>query len=513
MRIENTIRNMKYGYIFNFVSILLNFITRAIFIKYLTAEFLGASGLFSNILTILSFADLGIGTAITYSLYKPLANQDTETIKGLVRLFGKCYTIIAVVVLFVGMGCIPFLPILTNHSTLPNLNLIYFLYLLSTVFSYLFADKKSLLFADQKDYIISKTNTLFQIIQAILQIFSILYFKSFIAYLSVQIGIQVISSVRLYLIVKKDYPYLFIGKAKPLDKGILSDLIRNIRALLMHKMGSVVVNGTDNIIISSALGLVKSGVYSNYLMIVSTVRGLVSQIYSSATASIGNLNSQENESLKLEIFYKLDFLYYSLFYFSAILIAALSSPLINLLNSDYVVENNVLLCIVLNYTINGLRVCVNQFKETSGLYWYDRYKPVIEGLVNLVVSLYLVKKIGLLGVLLGTSVCSLCVGMWYEEKIAFNKIFKLSFIPYFFTNLVRITLIMLVSSALVYMQSMFRATVLSFIMLGIFSFIIETLIYLVIYRKNIYFIYYVDFAMSYFKKIVNHLGRNVKKYE
>lgn len=163
MRVESSIKNLKYSYILKATSMLLHLVTRVVFIKYLSVELLGANGLFSNIIGILSFADLGIGAAITFSLYKPLEQQDHEKIKTLIHLYRVCYSIAGTCILVVGLCLIPFLPSLTNHSTLPNLNLIYVMFLLVTVVSYYAADKQSLLIADQKQYMVSLISLGFEV--------------------------------------------------------------------------------------------------------------------------------------------------------------------------------------------------------------------------------------------------------------------------------------------------------------------------------------------------------------
>ena len=208
MRVEKTIKNLVYGYVFKIISLLLNFIVRIVFIKFLAIEYLGASGLFSNILGVLSFAELGIGSAITFCLYKPLEENDKEKIRTLITLFKWCYRIIALIVVVAGLCCVPFLDVLTSHSTLPNLTLIYILYLLDTVISYFGADKQSLLMADQKRYLVTRNTTIIQFLKSILQIIFIAITRNFLVYLGIQVVCQILTVIYLRVTADKEYPYL-----------------------------------------------------------------------------------------------------------------------------------------------------------------------------------------------------------------------------------------------------------------------------------------------------------------
>ncbi len=499
MRVEKTIKNLLYSYIFKLLSLSLNFIVRIIFVKFLAIEYLGASGLFSNILSVLSFAELGIGSAITFCLYKPLEEKDYDKIRILMKLFKKCYLVIATVVMAAGLCCIPFLDILTNHSDLPNLTSIYILYLLDTAISYFGADKQSLLLADQKRYVVTRNSTIIQLIRSVIQVIFIILTKNFLVYLMIQVICQILTVWNLKCVADKEYPFLKINKkVEKLEKEEKQNIIINVKALLMHKIGAIAVNNTDNLIISSNLGLATTGIASNYVLIINSVNILLWQLSYATLASVGNLIASDTEREYVEkVFNRLDFLNYSLYFFATVFLSTLMKPLIEILGKEFGLDDLIILFLCINFMIAGNRTVINQFKETGGLFVYDKYKAICEAIINLIVSVVLAKKIGLLGVYIGTFACYILVGVWWEQKVLFNHLFHKSFIPYNIQYVKRTVLTVAISVLLIMVRNYFNLSgIVGLIIIGLIDLCVVFMVYYILYRKSDEYMYFKKFVTN-----------------
>lgn len=497
MRIENSLRNLKYNYVLKIVSMLLHLITRVVFIMYLNVELLGANSLFSNIIGILSFAELGIGSAISFSLYKPLEQDDHEKIKTLIYLYKKCYFVIGIIILVAGICLIPFLPVLTNYSTIENLSEIYILYLLITVVSYFVADKQSLLIADQKQFIVSQISLIIQFIQCLIQIIVIIVYKNFILYLVIQLVCQIGNNLILTNKTTKEYSYLKDKNIQKLNETDKASIFKSIKAMFMHKIGGVLVNNTDNLIVSSYCGLAVTGVASNYTLIISYANMLLMQVTNSTVASVGNLSASDiSEEYKFKVFKRLDFINYTLYYFFTITLVTCLTPLIALLGKTYEIDNLIVVVLCLNFMISGYRIVVNQFKEVSGLFYYDRFKSIAEAIVNLVASIYLVNRFGLIGVYIGTTICQLTVGVWWEQKVLFQHLFShsSSSIKYGLRWLLNLILVIVIALACLIIRNAINLSgILKLITSMLVSTSLSLLAFYTVFHKREEFHYVIDF--------------------
>ena len=279
-RTDNIVENMKTGLVVQLLNKILAFVVRTVFIKVLSTEYLGVNGLFTNILTILSFAELGIGNAIIFNMYKPVANNDKEKIKSLVKLYKKSYEIIGVLVFLVGMCIIPFLNLIIKDAPdiKENISFIYFLFLLDTALSYFFTYKKSIISAYQKESIINNYTTIIYLIRAVVQISFLLITKNFIVYLIIQILSTLILNIVLSLKADKMFPYLKEKNVQNLQDKEKKSIYANVKSLIIYKFGSVILNGTDNIIISSMINVSTVGLCSNYTLIIESVKAILKSI-------------------------------------------------------------------------------------------------------------------------------------------------------------------------------------------------------------------------------------------
>lgn len=505
MRIQNSLKNIVFGLSGQLISIIMGFLFRTVFIYKLGADYLGIDGLFTSILLMLSLANVGFDTAMVYSLYKPLAERDLIKIQALMNLFKQAYRLIGLIVLVIGLLIIPFLPSLVNaNSQIDNLNIIYLLFLINSVSSYYFVYYHSIIIADQRTFIISKIHSVFIIASQFLQIVILLFFPVYILTLTIQIAFRIVENVYIASKAKKLYPYVIEGRNKSLSKIEKNAFFKNLYALFLYKVSGVVINGTDNIIISKFLGLKWVGMYSNYLLIIFTIESLVSYIFSSVKASIGNLYVSESKETQLFIFKVLHFLNFWIYGLVTVVLTNLLNRFIQIwLGNDYVFNELIVFAILLNFFTSGMQTACTTFRETTGIFIKGKYTPIIAAIVNLTVSIILVKLIGFTGVLLGTVISRLVTYFWFDPFVLYKYIFKepvkryfVRYFTYFFTIIIAIYFTRLLSKS-IWIGNLYA----EFIIIGIGSFVIGNLIFLVLFSRSPEF--------KYLLKVFLHL-KNMK---
>lgn len=421
-RVENSIKNSSFGIIAQVSNILLGLLVRTFFIHNLSKAYLGANGLFTNVLTMLSLAEMGVGAAIVYNMYKPIANNDYKQIARLMNLYKKAYSIIGCIVAVIGVCLIPFLPfIIKGDSGIKNITLIYILYLANTVFSYFFAYKRSIFSADQRDRVLQFFKMLGHFVRSILQIAVLIIFKNFILYLVIQIIITVIENIAISFYADRCYPFLKEYRKELLSKEERKPIFDNIKALFIYKIGSTALDGTDNIIISSFVSMVSVGLLSNYTLITSSLQTMLGQVTHALTGSVGNFIAKEKAERHEELLNKITFLNFVLYGFVFVGSMAVMNPFIALwAGGDYVLDFNVVFIHCLNVYIFGMMNSVWTFRTTMGLFVYGKWRPLISAFINLVVSIWWATKFGLIGVLLGTTFTRVVTNIWYDPLIVYK---------------------------------------------------------------------------------------------
>lgn len=403
-RLKMTAKNAFWSYFSMIASLLLQFISRTVFIHYLGEGYLGINGLFSNVLGVLSFAELGIGTAINFSLYKPVAEHDTERIKAYMYYYKWAYRVIALIVSILGLLLVPFLHVLVKDpGNVGNITVYYLVYLFNTVTSYFVSYKYSLVNAEQKNYIYTNVNLLVSATTTVVQIVSLFIWKSFLIYLLVAAVLGAFQKVFISIYFDRLYPYLKEKNVQNLSIEDRETLITKIKALVIHKIGDVSVHQTDNIIVSAFVSTRMVGLLSNYNLLISTVSGCINVLFNSVTGSLGNMVATETKEYQYSIFKKYRFIGFWFYGFTAIALAILMTPFITLWIGDKMVVNAVVInLLVVDYYMIGQRICLNNIKSAAGVYEPDKYVALLQAVVNLVASIGLVKVIGLPGVYVGT---------------------------------------------------------------------------------------------------------------
>jgi len=406
-RTENVVKNAWFALITQIIDILLSLISRTAFIYMLGVEYLGVNGLFTNILALLSFAELGIGNAIIYSLYKPLAVKDKEKIRQLMSLYAKAYKLIGIFIFVSGLLVIPFINYIIKDppNIKENIYLIYLLFLLNTSLSYFYVYKKSIIIADQKSYIVSIYRQMFHIAQVVTQILFLLLTREYIVFLLLQIMYTIMNNIATSRKADKMYPFLIIGDPKPLDKIEVKNIYKNVKALFLYKLGSVILNGTDNVIISALIGVHAVGLCSNYLLIISAFTTISSQIMNAFTASVGNLNAIGDKNNKERVFNRIFFVSAWIYGFLSVGLYMFINPLIDLwLGPEFILSQGVVFSLVLHFYINSVHFAAYTYRTTMGLFVQGRLAPLAAAILNIILSIILAKPLGLMGVFLATSI-------------------------------------------------------------------------------------------------------------
>lgn len=507
MRIKNSMRNMITSISSNIVTIIIGLLAQAIFIKIMGIEYLGLNGLFTNIISMLGIVELGIGSAIIYNLYKPIAINDVETIKSLMNFYKKSYNIIGIVVLTIGLIIIPFLPLIIEDVTVKiNVPLIYILFLLDIVFSYFLSYKRSILYASQKNYLINLIHIGYTILLNIGQLLMLFYTKNYYLYLIVKIIVRIIENLIITYIVNKEYSYLK-EDAKKLDPTIEKDIIKKVKALFFHKIGGFVVLGTDNIIISKFLGLVSVGLYSNYYMIINAVQTLFSQALVALTPSVGNLLVKENKNKTFEVFKKIRFMNFWIATFTSVCILNMMQQFITIwIGEEYLLDDIVLIVLVFNLFQKLMRSTYQTFKEAAGIYYEDRFVPLLESLINIIVSIIGVKLIGLAGVFIGTIISGFVLWFYSYPKYVYKKLFDRSYKDYLKETLGYIILFIVISYLTYYINNIYLVNNIyfEFVKNILIAIIVPNILMLLVFIKNDNFKYYIQLIKTKFtKKIKN----------
>lgn len=432
-RTSNVLRNLKFASLNYVVQLIMKFVIRTAIIYLLGKEYLGLNGLFSNILGVLNLAELGIGGAIVYSMYQPIAENNIEEVKALNNLYKKLYYIIAGIILVLGLAIMPFLDVLINSNETLDINyyVLYLIFLLNTVISYFAGHKRSLLLAYQRKDIEYKIQSVFLFISNIVQCAILLIFRNYYLYI---VSMPIFTLLEMIVIIRaahKHYPQIR-GKAQPISPETKKEITKNIGAMSVHKIGDVLVNSTDNIIISAFLGLSIVGVYSNYLLITSTLLSLIAIILNSLNGSVGNLVATADSEYVYKKYKDFNFVFIWIGGFCSICLYCLFQDFILIWTNDasYLIDNVSVLLISLNFYLTTTRYMNNMFKNVKGLMWHDRWKAIVRSIINIIVSLLLVDKFGLLGVIIGTVVSLVLCSLWVEPYVVYKHYFKKSFAKY-----------------------------------------------------------------------------------
>ena len=421
-RVQSAAKNIAFGYIGNIVTQLLGFILRSLFIDYLGDTLTGINDLYTGILSVLSMAELGVGTALNYSLYGPVARRDLEKIKSYMLLYKRAYRVIGLVIGALGTALIPFLSYLVNQPkgvSTRDMTLYYLIFLFNTVSSYFVAYKYSLANAEQKNYIQTNVITITKMITVSLQLIVIVTTQNFYLYLLTAAFVELAQKVFVSRYLDRRYPYLTDKNVEKLSKEETGEIVSKTKALMLHKVGDVARLQTDNMIISAFLNVTLVGYVGNYNIILTSIANFVNIIFNSVLSSFGNLIATESKEKQYSIFKVYRFFACWIYGFSAIGFFFLLTPFIYLWKGpERVLAVSAVSCILIDYYFKGDRIVLSNFKTAAGVFEQDKYLALIQGIVNLIIS------IGLVGIYIGTIVSGLIANItkpYIIYKVCFDK--------------------------------------------------------------------------------------------
>jgi len=496
--------NTASGFLYKIVSILLPFIVRTIIIKTLGDSYVGLNSLFTSILTVLSMAELGFGSAIVYYMYKPIAEDDVPHISALLNYYQKMYKVIGIVILIAGAIVIPFLPALIK-SDLPadiNLYLLYLIYLSNTVIGYfLFAYRTSIFLANQRNDIVFNISTVISLVQYILQIIVLLVFRNYYLYIIVFALTVVPQNIATYLLSKKRYPnYECKGELTP---EVKKDFHNRVIALMGHKIGATFIVSIGSILISALLGLVALAKYSNYFYIYSSIIAITNIIIQSLLPSIGNKLITDSKEEAYFIFTKLSYMWIWLVGWCSISLLYLYNPFVRIwLGEEYTYPFTVVSVIVLYYFAWQFRLMGLTFKDAAGLWKKDWYKPYLGMIINTVGSFILIVALrNVIGVLIPTIFVMLVIYFPIEVKILFSNVFPKTYTLKYLRQVATLILNVVFIAAIMY------PIVSNIRMDGILGFILKVLICVIVPNILFVFMTFRTKEFIYFKNKISLLMR------
>lgn len=425
---QNAARNMVFGTIQKIVNIVMPFITRTAMIYTLGANYLGLNSLFTSILQVLNLAELGVGSAMIFSMYKPIAEDDGDTICALMKLYKIYYRVIGLVILVAGLIITPFIPILIKKDIPSDVN-IYILYLMnlgSTVLSYwLFAYKNCLLYAHQRNDVIDRTSTIVICIQQILQLFVLYAFKNYYFYLIIVLSAQVAKNLINAFTVSKMYPqYTPRGT---LEKEKVRKINQRVKDLFTSKIGNVVISSADSIVISAFMGLTALAMYQNYYYIMSSVSTFVFVIFSACTAGIGNSLITNSIQKNYRDFKDLTFIIAWISGFCVCCFYSLYQPFMKIwVGEDMMYGMDVVVLFCIYFYLYVLCGVFSTYKDAAGIWHEDRFRAIIGAAINLVINIAFVRKYGIYAILLSTIISYIVVNIPWLIYNLFHVLFKKS---------------------------------------------------------------------------------------
>lgn len=494
MRIErtkNATRNIIFGIVLKVYQIAMPFLIRTAMIYFMGVEYLGLDSLFTSILQVLNLAELGVGSAMVYGMYKPIAEDDSVTICALMKLYRTYYRVIGLVIAVVGLILTPFIPYLIK-SDLPkelNIYILYWLNLAATVFSYwLFAYKNSLFQAHQRNDIVSKVNLITYTVRYIVQLIVIFIVKDYYLYIIAILGTQILTNIITAIAATHFYPNY---KARgDLDKDMVHDINHRIRDLFTSKLGGVIVNSADTVVISAFLGLTVLAIYQNYYYILTAVIGIVLIIFQACTAGIGNSVIVESEEKNFNDLKKFTFLIAWVAGFCTCCLLCLYQPFMKIwVGEDLMLGFSAVICFCIYYFVYEINQLLNTYKDAAGIWHEDRFRPLVTAGANLGMNLIMVQFWGIYGVLLSTVLSTLFVGMPWLLHNLFTVLFDKKHLPEYLRSLLLYVLVVFISCVGCYFicQLFQLSDWLTLIVRIIICCLVPNIIYFVAYRKRLEF--------------------------
>ena len=503
-RTQNSARNFVLGTGMYIFTQLASFVSRTVFIKLLGEQYLGISGLYSNILALLALADLGVTTAFTFALYKPLSEKDYKKVGSLLSFFKKMFILISLIVLLIGFAFIPFLKYIIKDSTLEynKLQLYFALSVINSACSYLSVYKSAVFRADQKVYIVNEVSAITNLILHILQILFLYATKNYIFYLLVTIFVTLLNNIILTFLANKSYPLIFNQEQIELPKAEKKKIFDNLKSLIVYRISAAIMNSTTNVLISIILGTVIVGYYSNYSMILAMITAIINILANALLASIGNYGISGKIEKRSTLFHTIMLLFYGIGAFCSACFICLFNDFIYiwLKNDIYLLPNLDVYLIVFSFFITCVSNPIWMFRESLGLFKQAKYIMLIAAVLNIFIAIIGGIFLGVGGIVMATGLSRILTMFWFEPRYLYREAFKCKYreywkhsAKYFFQSIIVICISILVSNFLAH-------NIFNMLLKLIFCFIITLIVFGLLNLKTKEGYILIDKLKSIFKK-------------
>ena len=432
-RTKKSIVNILFNLASQLLSLITAFVMRSVFIQVFATKYLGLNAVFADVLSLISLADLGLGAAMSFSLYKPLAEGDKQKLAALTGFYVKLYQRVAAIVGGLGLCAVPLLPLLIDIETdvgrLP-LTVYYLISLAKNVIAYLFVGRYIILSADQKNYITAVIDMVITVLRTSLQLVVLLHLKSYAAYLAMDTLCALFYYLITFRVTVRKYPYL--RERVELDRAEAQEIYKSIRAIFLHKISSLLMNATDNILISVIVSTASAGLYSNYILIQSKLTKLTSLFFSSLTASVGNLIVKEGPQRRYDVFRCEQTVCFLICSIVVPCYTVLVNDFISIwLGEDFLFSDLVICAMGCNLYMNCVLYPLWSYREATGLYTRTKWIMIVCSLLNIVLSVLMGLWLGTAGILFASALSRLSTYVWYEPKLLFREYFGTSARPFF----------------------------------------------------------------------------------
>ncbi len=488
MRTLNSAKNLLSGIGISIITILLGFFTRKIFVDSIGVEYLGLNGLLQNILGAMTIIESGFATSVVYNMYKPIANDDRPRIIALLQLYRKVYRYMALGVFICAMAIYPFIDyFIKDAESLDYLSVVYLIFLFNSLIQYFTAYKQAIINASQKNYKLVLINITYQIGLYVAKIFILFYTQNYILYLIIESLFGIGLNIAIVQKANKLFPFIKTKIKYAVEPEVKRNIIINMKALFLSTLGGYFMHSTDNIVMSAYIGVAIVGLYSNYTLLVNTVNSLVKQILNSYSESVGNLIAIESKDKIYNVFKTTFFVNFVVVSIPVIILYNTITPFIEWWLGDEYKLSHVTMCIILfNFYVDMMRSSALTFKFKSGIFVPDRYTTLLQGLINLVLSIWFVKYWGIVGVLAATGISILSIGFWQWPRLIYKHTFNKPLCNYFRTYLIYtiVGIIAIVASSTVCSMYEVENGLLATICSGFVTIIITVAIYFVAFRKT-----------------------------
>lgn len=488
-RFKSSTRNATTAAITQIIMGVVSFVERMVFNQCFIPDYLGFYSLFQNVISVLSVAELGLSVAIAYSLYAPLAEDNFEEIRAIMYFLRKVYFVIGTTVLIGGLIFTLFIQFFVNTEVeISSVRIYFVIFLLSTVFEYYLSYKYILFSADQKDYILALTNNTNMIVQYVMLIVLSVTTKNFLYYSICIFVFDVARCLTVNALANKHYPFLKNRNPIRLSKSSQQKIFLNVKGLILSKLGGVAVNSTDSILISTIVSSSILGFYSNYQMVTTGLLTFTRIFPNSITASLGNMGATESNETVASGYRYIDMSFFLIYGLLSVVLLNIINPIIStFFGQDRCLPFSSALIICILFYLNNNKNIFNTYKSSLGLYWYDRFRPLISGVFNIIVSIILGKLIGFDGILLGTILTYVVIDLWVEPMIIFHKGFHSSSRSYISFAMLRLFLIIALMLLTSYATSFLpEIGIFSIIMKALISLAITALVLYLLFHRNIY---------------------------